>query len=84
MNSISIYSPLPELGMDSISGLEVKQTLEQQYDIFFSPKELISLTFAELEIIQRTGRKSNGPTYKYNYVFCYPEVNTKHHGTCNL
>lgn len=52
-----MYSPLPELGMDSISGLEIKQTLEQQHDIFLNPKEIISLTFAQLEEIQKSGKK---------------------------
>lgn len=61
MKTVSFYSPLPELGMDSISGLEIKQTLEQRYDIFLSAKEIISLTFADLEEIQKTGKKS-----KYN------------------
>lgn len=57
MTSISLYSPLPELGMDSISGLEIKQTLEQHYDVFLSPKEIMSLTFAQLESIQKSGNK---------------------------
>lgn len=52
-----MYSPLPQLGMDSISGLEIKQTLEQQHDIFLNPKEMISLTFAGLEEMEKSRRK---------------------------
>lgn len=40
--------------MDSISGLEIKQTLEQQHDIFLNPKEMISLTFAGLEEMEKS------------------------------
>lgn len=55
MKMICMYSPLPELGMDSITGLEIKNTLEQ-HDIFLSPKEIMALTFAQLEKIQKEGK----------------------------
>nr|UTI67601.1 fatty acid synthase [Kerria lacca] len=57
LKSISMYSPLPELGMDSITGLEIKQMVEQQYNIFLSTKELISLTFSQLEDMEKSGKK---------------------------
>ncbi len=60
LKTISMYSSLPELGMDSINGMEIKQALEQQHDIFLSPQEIISLTFAQLQEMQRSGKKGNG------------------------
>lgn len=66
-----MYSPLPELGMDSISGLEVKQTLEQRYDLFLSPRDLMSLTFATLDEIQKTGKKSRYAYTLYRFSTTY-------------
>ena len=41
-------SSLLDLGMDSLMGTEIKQTLERNYDLIVSPKEIRSLTFGKL------------------------------------
>ncbi|KAL6257907.1 hypothetical protein P5V15_011506 [Pogonomyrmex californicus] len=40
--------PFAELGMDSMMTVEVKQTLEREFDIFLTAQELRNLTFAKL------------------------------------
>lgn len=41
---MSMHATLPELGMDSMNAVEVKQTLEREYNIMLSPNEIRSLT----------------------------------------
>ncbi|KAJ8946537.1 hypothetical protein NQ318_004673 [Aromia moschata] len=47
--TISLHSTLPELGMDSMTGVEIKQTLEREYDIFLTPKDMRTITLARLK-----------------------------------
>ena len=46
INAVSIHSTFPELGMDSIMGVELKQVLERDYEICLSPQDLRTLTLA--------------------------------------
>ena len=39
---------LAELGIDSMMGTEIKQTLEREFDIFLTAQEIRNLTFAKL------------------------------------
>ncbi|XP_065209088.1 fatty acid synthase-like [Planococcus citri] len=39
---------LPELGMDSIVAIELKQILESEFNLTFSPKDLQNMTFVKL------------------------------------
>ncbi|TGZ32278.1 Uncharacterized protein DBV15_12535 [Temnothorax longispinosus] len=48
MKLVSQNSCLAELGMDSIIAVEIKQTLEQKFDIFLTAQEIRNLTFAKL------------------------------------
>lgn len=41
---ISLQSTLPELGMDSITAVEINQTLERDFEISLTPKEIRSVT----------------------------------------
>lgn len=45
--AVSPHATLPELGMDSMTGVEVKQTLERDYDINVTAQDLRTLTFAK-------------------------------------
>jgi len=45
---ISQNSSLAELGMDSMMTVEIKQTLEREFDLFFTAQEIRNLTFAKL------------------------------------
>lgn len=45
--AVSPHTTLAELGMDSMMGVEVKQTLERDYDIAVTAQDLRTLTFAK-------------------------------------
>ncbi|XP_055905959.1 fatty acid synthase-like [Eupeodes corollae] len=47
--SVSYGSTLSELGMDSLMAVDIKQTLERNFDLFLSPQDLRALTFQKLE-----------------------------------
>lgn len=55
--SISMDSPLSKLGMDSLMTVEITQLLEREFSLFFTVKELQSMTLHELE--QRTKSKNS-------------------------
>lgn len=48
LNNVSCQTPLPELGMDSMMVVEIKQTLEREFDIFLTAQEIRHLNFAKL------------------------------------
>jgi len=48
MKGVSQNSSLAELGMDSMMTVEIKQTLEREFDLFLTAQEIRSLTFAKL------------------------------------
>lgn len=48
MNLISSHIRLPELGMDSLMAVEIKQTLEREYRIFLTAQDIRNLNFAKL------------------------------------
>ena len=45
IKAINPNSSLVELGMDSVIIIELKQTLEREFNIFFTAKEIRNLTF---------------------------------------
>lgn len=47
-STINPNNTLGDLGMDSLMGTEIKQTLESNYDMVLSPQEIRSLSFAKL------------------------------------
>ena len=49
IKSISINTSLSELGMDSLMAVEIKQTLEREFELFLSPQDLRALTFMKLK-----------------------------------
>jgi len=48
MKVVSQNSSLAELGMDSMMAVEIKQTLEREFDLFLTAQEIRSLTFTKL------------------------------------
>jgi len=48
VNTVNAQSTLADLGMDSLMGAEIKQTLERNYDLVLSTQEIRTLTFARL------------------------------------
>ena len=49
IKSISMETTLSELGMDSLMAVEIKQTLEREFEVFLTPQDLRSLTFMKLQ-----------------------------------
>jgi len=45
---VAQYTSLAELGMDSMMAVEIKQTLEREYDIFLTAEDIRNLNFAKL------------------------------------
>ncbi|XP_065219793.1 fatty acid synthase isoform X2 [Planococcus citri] len=48
LKTVSLHSTLAELGMDSMMGVEIKQTLEREFEVFLTPQDIRGLTFAKL------------------------------------
>ncbi|KAK0166755.1 hypothetical protein PV327_004244 [Microctonus hyperodae] len=48
LKSISHQIPLTELGMDSMMGVEIKQTLEREFELFLTAEFIKNLNFAKL------------------------------------
>jgi len=54
MKVVSQNSSLAELGMDSMMAVEIKQTLEREFDLFLTAQEIRNFTFAKLINISDT------------------------------
>ena len=48
MKTVSLHSTLAELGMDSMMTVEIKQSLEREFEVILTAQEIRSLTFARL------------------------------------
>lgn len=48
LKTVSMHSSLAELGMDSMMAVEIKQTLEREFEVFLTAQDIRSLTFAKL------------------------------------
>ncbi|CAH1131325.1 unnamed protein product [Ceutorhynchus assimilis] len=68
LKSIPLQASLTEIGMDSMTAVEIKQTLDREHDVVLSAQDLKQLTFAKLLEIQakkesemgtETGKKEN-------------------------
>ncbi|XP_014484098.1 PREDICTED: fatty acid synthase-like, partial [Dinoponera quadriceps] len=51
LKTIGQNTPLSELGMDSMMAVDIKQTLEREFDIFLTAQDIRNLTFAKLKDI---------------------------------
>ncbi|TMW44668.1 hypothetical protein DOY81_010253, partial [Sarcophaga bullata] len=49
LKSVSLGTPLSEMGMDSLMTVEIKQALERDFEVLISPQDLRSLTFQKLQ-----------------------------------
>ena len=49
VKTVNANNSLADLGMDSLMGTEIKQTLERNYDLVLSAQEIRVLTFAKLQ-----------------------------------
>lgn len=48
VNSLNANASLADLGLDSLMGVEVRQTLERDYDIIMAMREIRQLTINKL------------------------------------
>ncbi|KAJ4448692.1 hypothetical protein ANN_00082, partial [Periplaneta americana] len=51
LKTVSQTTTLAELGMDSMTAVEIKQTLEREFEVLLTAQEIRSLTFGHLEKI---------------------------------
>ncbi|KAI4485852.1 hypothetical protein M0804_006341 [Polistes exclamans] len=60
LKTVSQQTSLAELGMDSMMAVEIKQTLEREFEIFLSAQDIRNLNFAKLiEMNNKDNNKSN-------------------------
>ena len=57
MKRVSPTASLAELGMDSMIAVEIKQTLERDFDMFLSAQEIRVLNIAKLVEISGKSKK---------------------------
>lgn len=59
--TISMDVKLSEMGMDSLMAVEIRQTLERDFELFLSPQDLRALTFQKLQdhVKQKAGAEGN-------------------------
>ncbi|XP_036138949.1 fatty acid synthase-like [Monomorium pharaonis] len=64
MKVVSQHTSLAELGMDSMMNVEVKQTLEREFDILLTSQEISNLTFAKLNNMSKIDVSDNNAQNK--------------------
>ncbi|KAF5287178.1 hypothetical protein FQR65_LT12307 [Abscondita terminalis] len=77
LKSVGVHTSLAHLGMDSIMAVEIKQTLEREYDCIVTPQEVRALTFAMLQemecgssqIATETNATKYDPKYDMLHLF---------------
>lgn len=82
--NINASATLADLGMDSLMGAEIKQTLERNYDLVLSVGEIRTLTVKKLKELQSDGNEvaaetPNGVVTGGNDQVCflyYSKINT--------
>jgi fatty acid synthase len=48
LKTINLNSTLAELGMDSMTAVEIRETLEREFEVYLTPQEIRKLTFVRL------------------------------------
>ncbi|XP_046603296.1 fatty acid synthase-like [Neodiprion virginianus] len=64
LKTLSIHTPLTELGMDSMMVVEIKQMLEREFEVFMTPQDVRGLTFEKIQEISQ--HKENEETEDRN------------------
>ncbi|XP_036142639.1 fatty acid synthase-like [Monomorium pharaonis] len=64
---VSQNTSLAELGMDSMMAVEIKQTLEREFNIFLTAKDLSSLTIAKLNKMSNTNVNNDDMQHENNF-----------------
>ncbi|KAK9884211.1 hypothetical protein WA026_005161 [Henosepilachna vigintioctopunctata] len=53
--TVSAHATLAEIGMDSMTAVEIKQTLEREFEVFLTAQDIRNLTLTRLQEIQSSG-----------------------------
>ncbi|XP_039312737.1 fatty acid synthase [Solenopsis invicta] len=59
LNTVAHNTSLAELGMDSMMAVEIKQTLEKEFDIFLTAQDIRNLNFDKIRQMTDTTEKEN-------------------------
>lgn len=65
-STVAPSASLADLGMDSLMGSEIKQTLERNFDLVLSAQDIRALTFGRLIELSSGGAPSNTPAVESN------------------
>ena len=68
VKTVNMSNSLADLGMDSLMGTEIKQTLERNYDLVLSAQEIRALTFGKLVELSSSSTEPNETTSAANSV----------------
>ncbi|XP_015515781.2 fatty acid synthase [Neodiprion lecontei] len=49
LKTVSVHTPLAEIGMDSMMAVEIKQTIEREFEVFMTAQDIRALNFAKLQ-----------------------------------
>ena len=62
--------------MDSILGVEVKQILESEFNVIFTPEDIQNMTFAKLYLLKEKNQNhnQNGKTFLKPFEVFFPFV----------
>ncbi|XP_071578880.1 fatty acid synthase-like isoform X1 [Temnothorax nylanderi] len=74
MKVVSQNLSLAEFGMDSMMVVEIKQTLEREFDIFLTAPEIRNLTFAKLNKISNANVSDDNTQDKKKFDTVEPDV----------
>lgn len=64
LKSVSLGTTLSEMGMDSLMAVEIKQTLERDFELVLTPQDLRALTFQKLQEYVEAKEKDNDDAVK--------------------
>ncbi|XP_062126451.1 fatty acid synthase [Drosophila sulfurigaster albostrigata] len=64
LKSVSLGTTLSEMGMDSLMAVEIKQTLERDFELVLTPQDLRALTFQKLQEYVEAREKDNTDAVK--------------------
>ncbi|KAM8707436.1 hypothetical protein ACLKA7_011511 [Drosophila subpalustris] len=64
LKSVSLGTTLSEMGMDSLMAVEIKQTLERDFELVLTPQDLRALTFQKLQEYVDAREKDNTDAVK--------------------
>jgi fatty acid synthase len=58
LKTISLNSTLAEIGMDSMTAVEIKVTLEREFEVYLTLQEIRKLTFASVNKLSAANRST--------------------------